>query len=106
MTAYTEGPWYIDGHAVMVRKPEREHLGDGAPETICEMISSVSPGETRSNQVLISAAPDLVETLRKLASAAARIIEDDDKPTLQNMRELNRCRQAAVSVIATATAGI
>ena len=58
--SHSPGPWYVDGHAVKVLKPEREFLGEGAPETICEMLSSVSPEETQANQTLISAAPDLL----------------------------------------------
>ena len=64
MSKHTKGPWYVQGHDVMVLKPEREHLGEGAPETICEMISSVSPEETRCNQALIAAAPDLLEACK------------------------------------------
>lgn len=66
---HTPGPWYKDGHEVKVRKPEREHLGDGAPETICEMLSSVSPEETRANQMLIVSAPDLLDALKRVREA-------------------------------------
>jgi hypothetical protein len=41
--------WYLKNGAIMVRKPEREHLGEDAPETVCEMISSLSPVETSRN---------------------------------------------------------
>lgn len=68
MTKHTPKPWYIDGHSVKVSKPEREFLGEGAPETICEMLSSVSPGETTANQVLIAAAPDLLEACKQSMS--------------------------------------
>lgn len=40
-----------------------------------------------------------VESLRKLASAAARIVEDDNKPTLEHMRELDRQRAGASRII-------
>lgn len=72
MSKYTSGPWYIEGHEVKVNKPEREHLGDGAPETICEMFSSVSPEETRANQVLIAAAPSLLAALSDILNEAER----------------------------------
>lgn len=65
MSKHSEGPWYVEGHEVKICKPEREHLGDGAPETICEMISSVSPEETRANQALIAAAPDLLAACKE-----------------------------------------
>ena len=59
----TPGPWYVEGHCVMVNKPERAFLHDGAPETICEMYSSVSPMETTANAKLIAAAPELLAAL-------------------------------------------
>lgn len=54
---------YIDGHYIKVNKPERAHLGEGAPETVCEMASSLSPDVTKANQVLFAAAPDLLAAL-------------------------------------------
>jgi len=39
------------------------------------------------------------KALGQLAAAAARIVEDDDKPTLVHMRELNRCRSRAVQIL-------
>ena len=65
MSKHSPGPWYIDGFDVKVNKPEREFLGDGAPETICEMLSSVCPEETTANQRLIAAAPELLSVLRE-----------------------------------------
>ena len=50
----------------MVCKPEREHLGEDAPETVCEMISSLSLAETSRNARLIVAAPDLLAALEAL----------------------------------------
>ncbi len=44
-------------------------------------------------------ASKLAEALRNLASAAARIVEDDAKPTLVHMRELDRCRAAASQLL-------
>ena len=63
---HTPGPWYIDGHEIKVNKPERAYLEDGAPETICGMLSSVSPQETKANARLIASAPDLLEVCRQL----------------------------------------
>ena len=60
---HSNGRWYVDGHYVKVLKPEREFLNEGAPETICEMQSSVSPEETLANQLLIAASPDLLEAV-------------------------------------------
>jgi hypothetical protein len=63
----TAGPWYVgDNHRIMVNKPERAFLHEGAPETICEMISSVSPVETTANAILIASAPDLLDALTGL----------------------------------------
>ena len=72
MSKHSPGPWYIDGFDVKVNKPEREFLGDGAPETICEMLSSVCPEETAANQRLIAAAPDLLTSLRMFLSLDPR----------------------------------
>jgi hypothetical protein len=64
--------WYVKNIAIMVCKPEREHLGEDAPETVCEMISSLSPVETSRNARLIAAAPELLAALEKLVFAAER----------------------------------
>lgn len=69
MSKHTPGPWYVERYDVMALKPEREHLGEGAPETICGMISSVSPEETRCNQQLIAAAPELLDALKRVRDA-------------------------------------
>jgi hypothetical protein len=58
--------WYVKNDAIMARKPEREHLGEDAPETVCEMISSLSPVETARNARLIAAAPALLAALESL----------------------------------------
>lgn len=63
--SHTPGPWFNDEYFVRVIKPEREYLGAGAAETICEMQSSVSPEETCYNQILIAAAPDLLEAVQE-----------------------------------------
>lgn len=47
-------------------------------------------------------APDLLEALTRLASASARVVEDDSHPSLEHMRELDRCRAAASILIAKA----
>lgn len=57
---------YAEGHAIMVNKPERAHLGEGAPETVCEMNSSLCPEVTTANQRLFVAAPDLLAALQDL----------------------------------------
>jgi hypothetical protein len=62
--------WYVKNIAIMVREPEREHLGEDAPETVREMISSLSPGETSRNARLIAAAPELLAALESLVGAA------------------------------------
>lgn len=72
MTKHTLGPWYTEGHEIKVVQPHREFLGEGAPETICEMLSSVSPEATEANARLIAAAPDLL--------AALLSIHDDLEP--------------------------
>lgn len=64
--SHSDGRWYVDGHYVKVLKPEREFLNEGAPETICEMQSSVSPEETTANQRLIVASPKLLEAAEAL----------------------------------------
>ncbi len=43
----------------------------------------------------------LEQALNALAAAAARIVEDDAKPTLLHMRELNRRRSAAARLLTT-----
>ena len=58
--------WYVKNDAIMVRKPEREHLGEAAPETVCEMISSLRLAETSRNARLIAAAPELLAALESL----------------------------------------
>lgn len=73
--SYSDGRWYVDGHYVKVLKPEREFLNEGAPETICEMQSSVSPEETQANQRLIVASPKLLEAAEALL---ANLIDADD----------------------------
>jgi hypothetical protein len=62
----TMSTWYVKNDAIMVRKPEREHLGEDAPETVCEMISSLSLEETSRNARLIAAAPELLAALESL----------------------------------------
>lgn len=59
--------------------------------------------EALDNARLIAAAPELLDALENLAIAAARIVEDDNKPTMEHMRELNRRRQNAIAAIAKAT---
>jgi hypothetical protein len=66
---HTLGPWYKHGHEIKVSQPWRSHLGDGAPETICEMISSVSPEATEANSHLIAASPDLYRACHMLILA-------------------------------------
>jgi len=41
----------------------------------------------------------VVDTLRTLASASARIVEDDSAPTAMHMRELDRRRAAASALL-------
>lgn len=41
----------------------------------------------------------LAAALNDLTAAAARIVEDDDKPTLVHMRELNRSRSRACRLL-------
>ncbi len=48
------GPWYGDGYDIKCH-PDDQDTGT----TICEMISSRSPGETRKNRDLIASAPEL-----------------------------------------------
>lgn len=43
--------------------------------------------------------PALISELEKLAAAAARIVEDDNHPTIVHMRELDRCRASACRAI-------
>ncbi|MCA2967472.1 MAG: hypothetical protein INH43_03025 [Acidobacteriaceae bacterium] len=64
--------WYVKNDAIMVRKHEREHLGENAPETVCEMISSLSLAETSRNARLIAAAPELLAALEIWARYAER----------------------------------
>ena len=92
--SHSNGRWYVDGHYVKVLKPERELLNEGAPETICEMQSSVSPEETTANQRLIAAAPELLEALENLHDAC-EFWEDQNDPVLR----------AARAAIAKATGG-
>lgn len=56
---------YAEGHAIMVNKPERAHLGEGAPETVCEMNSSLCPEVTTANQRLFVAAPVILAVLEE-----------------------------------------
>jgi hypothetical protein len=60
---HTPGPWYVENHAIMVNQPWRAYLGEGAPETVCEMVSSLSPEATAANARLIAAAPELLAAL-------------------------------------------
>lgn len=66
---------YIDGHRIMVNKPERAHLGEGAPETVCEMNSSLCPEVTTANQRLFVAAPGLLAALEALYTETVSYIE-------------------------------
>ena len=63
---------YAEGHAIMVNKPERAHLGEGAPETVCEMNSSLCPEVTTANQRLFVAAPDLLAALENSVRCGER----------------------------------
>lgn len=63
--SHSNGRWYVEGHYVKVLKPEREFLNEGAPETICEMQSSVSPEETQANQRLITVSPEMLTELQQ-----------------------------------------
>ena len=80
MSKHTPAPWYSYCQFVMVRKPEREYLGEGAPETICEMQSSVSPEETQANQRLIAAAPTLLEACESALRAIEYNLPDEFLP--------------------------
>lgn len=52
-----------------------------------------------AQQLLLDQKRRLVTALAELATAAARIVEDDAKPTLVHMRELNRSRRRAVQLL-------
>lgn len=60
---------YQDGHAIMVNKPERAHLGEGAPECVCEMNSSLSPEVTAANQELFTKAEALYRVLSAIVDS-------------------------------------
>jgi len=102
VTKHTPGPWKAFGCAVY----QEDNWQDGANlggKYICGIRDTNNPTDERAaNARLIAAAPELLDALTKLASAAARIVEDDNKPTLVHMRELNRCRRAACEAIAKA----
>ena len=51
---------------------------------------------------MLAATPEMATILHDLAAAAARIVEDDDKPTLEHMRELNRQRRLATEILTKA----
>jgi hypothetical protein len=69
--------WYVENHAIMVNKPEREWLGEGAPETVCEMNSSLGIEETKRNAVLIAQAPELLRVLEYLAGSVEPFSDRD-----------------------------
>jgi hypothetical protein len=69
--------WYVENHAIMVNKHAREGLGAGAPETVCEMNSSLGIEETERNAVLIAHAPELLRVLEYLAGSAEPFSERD-----------------------------
>jgi hypothetical protein len=92
---HTLGPWYKDGHEIKVSQPHRAHLGDGAPETICEMISSVSPEATEANAYLIAASPDLYRACRMLLLAYEGG-EPEDSIDWQDLDDVVSAAQAAV----------
>mgnify|MGYP000412045823 CR=1 FL=1 len=58
--------WYINGHMIMIDKPERAYLGAGSPEAVCEMVSSLSPETTARNARAIAAVPDLIAALEAI----------------------------------------
>lgn len=89
-TQHTPGPWTVTTW----------QIGDCHIKPL--WFPTEREAEVKANARIIAAAPDLLESLHNLASAAARIVEDDDKPTIEHMCELNRCRRAAVAVISKA----
>ena len=99
--SHSNGRWYVDGHYVKVLKPEREFLNEGAPETICEMQSSVSPEETTANQRLIAAAPELLEACRAAMELVARVALVHRESMTQ--AEYTTTQNALLSAIAKAT---
>ena len=95
---HTPLPWESGGCVVWQRN------GDMVADlsTTCSP-SARTPNEVTGNTEYIvracNAFPALLEAMASLASSAARIVEDDDKPTLEHMRELNRQRRAACAAI-------
>ncbi len=79
----TEG-CYSEGHAIMVNRAEREYLGAGAPETVCEMNSSLSPEATTANQKLFCQASEMYRILSAIVDAS----ECGDADWLESSLEL------------------
>jgi hypothetical protein len=86
--------WYIENWCIKVNKPWRAFLGEGAPETVCEMNSSLSPQETCDNAQLIIAAPKFLRIVNAILDGAERMgadlrstldLSDDDFETLQSL---------------------
>ena len=100
---HTPGPWTFK--KIPLWTPDKPTT-DGIPHfECCSDGGSEWLKTAKANSRLVASAPDLLETLEKLGAAAARIVEDDNKPTLVHMCELNRCRAAAVIVIDQAKGG-
>jgi len=82
----------------MVNRPFRAEIGAGAPETVCEMVSSLPPEETAQNAALIAAAPDLLEALERIVKelGASGYKGDTEEPS---------CIRTARAAIAKAKGG-
>ncbi len=96
---------YIEGDCIDVIKPERESWGDDAPQTVCSMISSLSPEETKANQTLFCAAPELLKALERMVEKVARanaIQHSGGRVLAEDWSELYAMQQEARAAIARA----
>ena len=94
---HTPGPWYTTIKLAPIDHPIYNVAGE-----LVARIPNHPDAPSKADARLIAAAPELLAACKGLAAAAARIVEDDDQPTLVHMRELNRQRQAARDALAKA----
>jgi hypothetical protein len=99
---HTPIPWETCKHGTREYAPQFGIYAEGEPHDHCIVKGDNAEADADYIAHCVNLHDELVKVLGGLASAAARIVEDDDKPTLVHMRELDRQRHAASQLIAKA----